>query len=92
MTQWVTAPLSSKAQITLPKAIRELLGVRQKGDRVGFLIDRRSRRVTLARVALVPDEEPYTQEELRKLLKLRQEPGGKTFRSMDALLTELKSR
>ncbi len=79
MAQWLTAPLSSKAQLTLPKRVRELLGVREKGDRVGFLVDEKSHRITITKVDLVPAEEPYTDEELRKLLKLAKEPGGKTF-------------
>ena len=91
MAKLVTAPLSSKAQLTLPKRVRELLKVREKGDRVGFLIDEKSRRITIMRVDIVPAEEPYTDEEIRKLLKLRSEPGGKTFSSMDELLKDLKS-
>ena len=90
MATWVTAPLSSKAQITLPKPVRQLLGVSAKGDRIGFLIDERAHRVFITKVKLVP-EEPYTKEDIRKLLKLRKEPGGKTFRSMDDLLKDLKS-
>ncbi len=49
------------------------------------------RRVLIARVDLVPVEESYTNEEIRKLLALRKEPGGKTFGSMDELLKDLKS-
>ena len=91
MAKWVTAPLSSKAQITLPKPVRDLLGIKAKGERVGFLIDEKARRVLITKVKLVPEEEPYTEEEIRKLLKLRKEPGGKTFNSMDELLKDLKS-
>ena len=91
MAKWVTAPLSSKAQITLPKRVRELLGVREKGDRVGFLIDEKAHRVMITKVKLVPEEEPYTDEEIRKLLKLRKEPGGKTFDSAEAFLKHLHS-
>ena len=90
-TRWVTAPLSSKAQLTLPKRVRELLGVREKGDRVGFLIDEKTHRIVITKVDLVPAEEPYTDAEIRKLLALRKEPGGKTFSSMDELLEDLKS-
>ena len=91
MTAWLTAPLSSKAQITLPKPVRELLGIKAKGDRVGFLIDEKTRRIMIMKVHLVPAAESYTAEEIRKLLKLRKEPGGKTFNSMDELLKHLKS-
>ena len=91
MTKLLTAPLSSKAQLTLPKRVRDLLGVREKGDRVGFLIDEKYHRITITKVDLVPAEEPYTDEEIRKLLKLRKEPGGKTFDSMEAFLKHLHS-
>ena len=92
MAKFITAPLSSKAKLTLPKRVRELLGVREKGDRVGFLIDEKAHRIVITKVDLVPAEAPYTDEEIRRLLKLTKEPGGKTFRSMDELLKELKSR
>ena len=88
-TRWVTAPLSSKAQLTLPKRVREFLGVREKGDRGGFLIDEKAHRIMIARVDLVPAEQPYTDEEIRKLLALRKEPGGKTFDSAEAFLKHL---
>ena len=86
MSAVATASLSSKAQLTLPKRIRELLGVRDKGDRVGFFVDEKTRRVILTRVDLIPSEAPYTEQELRKLLKLRKQPGGKTFDSAAAFL------
>lgn len=92
MAEWITAPLTSKAQLTLPKRIRTLLGVRMKGDRVGFLIDEKTHRVLITKVDLVPAEEPYTKEEIRKLLKLVKEPGGKTFDSAEAFLKHLHSR
>ncbi len=50
------------------------------------------RRVLIARVDLVPAEEPYTNEEIRKLLALRKEPGGKTFDSAEAFLKHLHAR
>lgn len=81
MTKLLTAPLSSKAQLTLPKRVRDLLDVREKGDRVGFLIDEKTHRVLITKVDLVPADEPFTEEEIQKLLKLAQEPGGKTFES-----------
>ena len=89
MEKLVTAPLSSKAQLTLPKRVRELLGVREKGDRIGFLIDEKSHRIVITKVDLVASEEAYTKEEIRKLLKLAKEPGGKTFDSAEAFLKHL---
>ena len=91
MEKLLTAPLSSKAQLTLPKRVRDLLGVREKGDRVGFLIDEKAHRIVITKVDLVAADEPYTTEEIRKLLKLRKEPGGKTFESAEAFLKHLHS-
>ena len=92
MTKLLTASLSSKAQLTLPKRVRELLGVHEKGDRIGFLIDEKTHRIVITKVDLIPTELPYTDADIRKLLKLRKEPGGRTFHSMEELLKDLKSR
>ena len=91
MTTLMTATLSSKAQLTLPKRIRELLGVRAKGDQVGFVVDEKTRRILMTKVTLVPAEESYTEEELRKLLKLAKAPGKKTFASAEAFLKHIRS-
>ncbi len=87
----VTASLTSKAQLTLPKPVRELLGVHAKGDRVGFLLDEKGHRILITRVDLVPTETPYTQTEIRKLFKLARARGGKTFDSAQAFLKHLHS-
>lgn len=87
----VTASLTSKAQLTLPKRVRELLGVHAKGDQVGFLLDEKARRILITRVDLVPTEAPYTQTEIRKLFKLARAHGGKTFDSAQAFLKHLHS-
>lgn len=86
MATLVTASLSSKAQVTLPKRIRELLGVGTKGDQIGFLVDEHTQRIMITRVDVVPSEPPYTQAELRKLFKLAKARGGKTFGSAEAFL------
>ncbi len=91
MLKMITAPLSSKAQLTLPRRVREILGVREKGERVGFLIDEKAHRITITKVDLISSEEAYTDEELRKLLKLRKERGGTTFNSAEAFLKHLRS-
>ena len=91
MTMLMTATLSSKAQLTLPKRIRELLGLRAKGDQVGFVVDEKTRRIVMTKITLVPTEEPYTQDELRKLLRLAKAPGKKTFASAEAFLKHVRS-
>ena len=55
------------------------------------MIDEKTHRITITKVDLVPAEEPYTDEEIRKILKLRKEPGGKTFDSAEAFLKHLHS-
>ena len=87
----MTATLSSKAQLTLPKRIRELLGIRAKGDQVGFMVDEKTHRVIMTKVTLVPSEESYTEEELRKLLRLARQPGKKTFASAKTFLKHVRS-
>ena len=91
MAVLMTATLSSKAQLTLPKRIRELLGVRAKGDQVGFVVDEKTRRVMMTKITLLSAEEPYTEEELRKLLRLAKAPGKKTFASAEAFLKHVRS-
>ncbi len=90
MTQLVTVPLSSKGQLTLPKTVRELLGVKSKGDLVGFAVDRETKRVQLTRVETIAVHEDFTPEEYAKLLQLPRKKGGKRFRSMPALIKDLK--
>ena len=92
MAQLVTATLSSKAQLTLPKRVRELLGIQAKGDQVGFMVDEKTRRIIMTKVTVAPAAEPYTDAELRKLLKLARAPGKKTFASAEAFLKHLRSR
>lgn len=84
----VTALLTSKAQLTLPKRVRELLGVGKKGDRIGFLLDEKTHRIVVTRVAVVPDES-YTDAEICNLFKLAKAPGGRRFESAEALLKHL---
>jgi bifunctional DNA-binding transcriptional regulator/antitoxin component of YhaV-PrlF toxin-antitoxin module len=90
MTQLVTVPLSSKGQLTLPKTVRDLLGVKSKGDLVGFTVDRETKRVQLTRVEAIPVHEDFTPDEYAKLLQLPRQKGGKRFRSMPALIRDLK--
>ena len=92
MPQMITAPLSRKAQLTLPKKVREFLDVRASGDLVGFVIDEVRHRVNVTKVDLVPADEPFTDEELDKLVKLaKSQRGGKTFRSAKAFLRHLRT-
>lgn len=91
MTKLLTASLSSKSQLTLPKEVRSLLGVKAKGDSIGFVVDTEAGTVRLARVEPVVMDAEFTEEEFRKIAKFRGSKGGKTFKSAGALLKDLKS-
>lgn len=90
MDRMVTVPLTTKGQITLPNAVRELLGIGAKGDLVGFVLDPEAHRVQLTRVEAIPVYEDFTAEEYKKLLRLPRMKGGKSFRSMKSLIADLK--
>lgn len=92
MTHLVTAPLSTKGQMTIPRAVRKALNLTAQGSTVGFLVDDEAHVALLTRMELVPAEESFSKSELKKLLKLAKEPGGRTFSSMEALLKDLKHR
>lgn len=87
---WVTASLGPKGQITLPKRIREVLGLKEKGDRVGFVLDEKSGAVRLTRMEIRPVGKDYSEEELRKLMRLTKEGSGKKFTSAEAFLKHLE--
>lgn len=87
---WITAPLGPKGQITLPKEIRKALGIGEKGDLVGFVLNEKSRTVRLTRMEIRPAEEGYTDEDLRKLMGIAKERGGKRFASAEAFLRHLE--
>ena len=83
---WFTATLGAKGQITLPKRIRSSIGALTKGDMVGFVLDERSGSVRLAKMEVRPAEEAYSENDLRKLLKISKDGGGKQFSSSDDFL------
>jgi AbrB family looped-hinge helix DNA binding protein len=87
---WITAPLGPKGQITLPKEVREALGLKEKGDLVGFVLDEKTGSVRLSRMEIRPAAgEEYTEEELRKMMGLAKASGGKKFDSAEAFLRHL---
>lgn len=92
MTRVITAPLSAKGQMTIPKAVRKALNLSASGQTVGFIVDDKTHVALLTRMELVPAEEGFSKIEIQKLLKLAKEPGGKTFSSVKEMLKGLKSR
>ena len=86
---WLTATLGPKGQITLPKEVRTVIGALEKGDLVGFMLDERSGAVRLAKMEVTPAEESYTEDELRKLLKISHQKSGKSYSSAKDFLNHL---
>ena len=88
---WLTATLGPKGQITLPKRVRYAIGALERGDLVGFMLDEKSKAVRLAKMDVKPSEEPYTEEELRKLLKISHQKNTKSFADAKDFLSHIDS-
>ncbi len=65
MSQIFMSPVGAKAQITLPKAVRRALGVKEKEDMIGFIVE--GTRVALTRIEPVASSDPFTDEEWKKI-------------------------
>lgn len=74
MQTW-SSPVGAKFQITLPKKVREALGVSRPGELVGFLVD--GSKITLTKAEIAPQADHFTEEEWGKLIKLAQAPANK---------------
>jgi AbrB family looped-hinge helix DNA binding protein len=85
----VTAAVTSKGQITLPKPVRELLRVGGKGDTVGFVVDERRRTVRLTRTETVVVDPDLPPGAYAKLARLRRGGKGQVRRRVSALLKGL---
>lgn len=92
MTNMVTAQVTGKSQITIPKQVREILKLKPKGDVVGFIINEGSNNVRLTHVELVASQDDFTDEEYKKLLGLSKIKGGKTFDNVNDLIKDLKKK
>ena len=64
-TKIITSPVGSKAQVTLPKSVREALHLKAQHDLVGFVIQ--GGRVALTRIEPVPSSDPFTEAEWAKI-------------------------
>lgn len=64
----ITSPVGAKAQVTLPKVVREALHLKARHDLVGFVIQ--GGRVALTRIEPVPSTDPFTDEEWKQIEKL----------------------
>lgn len=83
MAKEPVAPISSKGQLTLPKAVRELLHVEQ-GDYVRF--EPRGDGVLVTKVALEP--EGFSEREWKVLERLANQKGTR-YKSAKAFLKDL---
>ena len=64
----ITSPVGAKAQVTLPKSVREALHLKAQHDLVGFVIQ--GGRVALTRIEPVPSSDPFTDAEWVKIERL----------------------
>ena len=76
MQTW-SSPVGAKFQITLPKKVREALGIRQAGDLIGFWLD--GSKVVLAKAEVTPQGQTFTEEEWDTLMGLSKTPVRKTY-------------
>lgn len=90
MQKIISAHMSSKSQVTIPKEARQVLGIDGGNMPIGFIIEPETHTVKLTRVNITPVDEDFTEEEYRKLIKLADQLGGKTFRSAKSFLKHIK--
>lgn len=79
--------MGAKFQITLPKGVREALGISHPGDLVGFLVD--GSKITLTKAEITPQSDPFTEDEWAKLIQLAKSPVKKA-RAAKQFLTRHK--
>lgn len=84
------SPLGAKAQVTLPKAVRKALGIREKEDMVGFLVD--GKRIALTRIEPVPSSNPFTEDEWKKIETLAARLPAAVFSDSKKSLRHLKKK
>ncbi len=85
--QTFVSTLGVKAQVTLPKNVRNILNVKQ-GDQIGFLID--GSRVSVYRAEIGPTHDPFTREEWIKITATFMAKDGKTYNSHKKSKAHLK--
>ena len=67
-TKIITSPVGAKAQVTLPKGVREALHLKAQRDLVGFVIQ--GDRVALTRIEPVPSSDPFSDAEWKRIERL----------------------
>ena len=84
----ITSPVGAKAQVTLPKAVREALHLEAQHDLVGFVIV--GGRVALTRIEPVPSTDPFTDAEWDRIERLAARAPAATCESAGHSLRYLK--
>ena len=85
--QTLVSTLGVKAQVTLPKDVRNILHIKP-GDPVGFLID--GSKVSVCKAEISPVHDPFTHEEWEKITDVFRSKGGKTYHSHEKSMAHLK--
>ena len=89
-TKIITSPVGAKAQVTLPKAVREALHLKAQHDLVGFVVQ--GDRVALTRIEPVPSSDPFTDEEWKQIERLASQSPAATCENAADSLRYLKRR
>ena len=90
MSHLMVSPVTNKGQVTLPKAVRDILGLKPGPDMVAFRVERNGK-VEIVSVEIREKKvSPYTEEEWSKIGKLSGQR-GKSFASAKAAKKHLKS-
>ena len=84
----ITSPVGAKAQVTLPKAVREALHLKAQSDLVGFIIQ--GGRVALTRIEPVPSSDPFSDHEWKQIERLAGQPAAATAENAQDSLRYLK--
>ncbi len=84
----ITSPVGAKAQVTLPKAVREALHLKAQHDLVGFVIQ--GDRVALTRIEPVPSSDPFTDAEWEQIERLASQAPTAAFENAGDSLRYLK--
>ena len=88
MSKLITSPVGAKAQVTLPKAVREALHLKPQEDLVGFVVE--GGRVALTRIEPVPSSDPFTDQEWTKIERLISQAPSATLENAGESLRYLK--
>lgn len=88
MFKLITSPVGAKAQVTLPKAVREALHLKPQEDLVGFVVE--GGRVALTRIEPVPSSDPFTGREWAKIERLTSHAPAATFENAGESLRYLQ--